>query len=143
MFTVGERLKAERERLGLSQTALGEVCGVQKRTQINYEKGDRSPDALYLAAFHAAGGDVMWVVIGDRTAPALLPPEERELLDYWRTAPLAGRAAAVAALTAGPAPAMRQKVKQKISGKAGHQVVGINTGDVNGNADRAGDKRQR
>ncbi|KPM95207.1 hypothetical protein AOR11_24555, partial [Vibrio alginolyticus] len=43
--TTGERLKAERERLGLSQTAMAQVGGVGKTTQINYEKDARSPDA--------------------------------------------------------------------------------------------------
>lgn len=94
MSTIGERLKAERERLGLSQTALGEICQVTKGTQINYEKGDRSPDALYLAAFHAAGGDVMWVVTGQHgaapQAPALAP-DEAALLDNYRKSPPAGR----------------------------------------------------
>ncbi|MCL7660626.1 XRE family transcriptional regulator, partial [Klebsiella pneumoniae] len=40
---IGSRLREERERLGLSQQALGEIGGVKKLTQLNYEKGDRAP----------------------------------------------------------------------------------------------------
>ncbi|WP_162961855.1 helix-turn-helix domain-containing protein, partial [Pseudomonas aeruginosa] len=47
-MTIGERLKEERQRLGMSQTELAEQCGVSKNTQLAYEKGERSPDAAYL-----------------------------------------------------------------------------------------------
>jgi len=143
MSDIGERLKEERERLGLSQPALGERCGVKKLAQFNYEKGERTPDALYLAAFSAAGGDVMYVLTGDRTAPALLPPDESVLLDRYRASPRDLRDAALRVLLGGDAAApTKAKVKQKVSGKVG-QVVGINTGEVNGSADRPGDKRER
>jgi transcriptional regulator with XRE-family HTH domain len=65
--TIGERLREERERLGLSQPAFAEVGGVQKRAQINYEKDERHPDAAYLAAVAAAGVDVLYVLTGQRT----------------------------------------------------------------------------
>lgn len=125
MSTIGERLKAERERLDLSQTALGEICRVTKGTQINYEKGDRAPDALYLAAFHAAGGDVMWVVIGDRAAPALLPPDEAVLLDHYRASPPELRKAALRVLLGGdvPAPAKTKTKTIKVTGD-GNQTAG-------------------
>lgn len=64
MDTFGERLRAERERLGLSQVAFGELGGVQKVAQINYEKDKRKPDAEYLAAIAAAGVDVLYVLTG-------------------------------------------------------------------------------
>lgn len=66
--TTGERLKAERERLGLSQTALAQVGGVGKTTQINYEKDARSPDASYLSALDGAGVDVQYVLTGRRSS---------------------------------------------------------------------------
>ena len=47
---IGERLKEERERLGFSQTEFAAVAGASKNSQYNYEKGERSPDAAYLAA---------------------------------------------------------------------------------------------
>lgn len=67
----GERLRAERERLGLSQQELAEKCGVTMRSQRNYEKGDRQPDAAYLAAFTAIGGDVLFVLTGQGVSRAL------------------------------------------------------------------------
>jgi transcriptional regulator with XRE-family HTH domain len=93
MSTIGERLKGERERIGLSQTALGEICQVTKGTQINYEKGERTPDGLYLVAFAAAGGDVMYVLTGQRGAQVApsLAPDEAALLDNYRNSPPAGR----------------------------------------------------
>lgn len=68
LSTVGERLREERDRLDLSQTAFAELGGVQKRAQINYEKDERHPDAGYLAAIAAANVDVLYVLTGKRMA---------------------------------------------------------------------------
>jgi phage repressor protein C with HTH and peptisase S24 domain len=65
--TVGERIKGERERLGLSQTAFANLAGVGKTTQINYEKGTRNPDTEYLAALDSAGVDVYYVLTGRKS----------------------------------------------------------------------------
>lgn len=65
-MTIGDRLKEERARLGLSQTDLGAAGGVGKTTQINYEKGSGSPDAKYLAAVEPLGVDVLYVLTGER-----------------------------------------------------------------------------
>lgn len=67
-MTIGERLKEERSRLGLSQTDLGAAGGVGKTTQINYEKGTGTPDARYLAAVEVLGVDVLYVVTGQRSS---------------------------------------------------------------------------
>lgn len=96
----GERLREERIRLGLSQAALGEIGGVRKQAQLNYEKGERSPDVAYLSAIAKFGADVQFIITGIRSAEALAPDEE-ELLNLFRKAPLAIKAAALAALTAG------------------------------------------
>jgi transcriptional regulator with XRE-family HTH domain len=64
MNTPWERLKSERERLGLSQSAFAEIGGVQKRTQINYEHGNRKPDTKYLEGIAAAGADVAYILTG-------------------------------------------------------------------------------
>lgn len=76
MCTLGERLKAERSRLSMSQTELAAIGGVGKTTQINYEKGVRSPDASYLAAVAEAGVDVLYVLTGERRAAAIDAPAE-------------------------------------------------------------------
>ncbi|WP_414705744.1 helix-turn-helix domain-containing protein [Pseudomonas sp.] len=67
LSTIGDRLRKERERLGLNQTAFAEAGGVQKRAQINYEKDERHPDAGYLAAIAVAGVDVLYVLTGQQS----------------------------------------------------------------------------
>lgn len=67
MNDLGDRLREERERLGLSQAAFGELAGVKKNAQFNYEAGNRSPDGQYLSAVAKHGVDVLYVVTGQRT----------------------------------------------------------------------------
>ncbi|ANF85145.1 regulatory protein [Pseudomonas antarctica] len=64
---IGDRLKEERERLGFNQTELAAKAGASKNSQYNYEKGERSPDASYLAAVAEQGVDVLYVVTGQRS----------------------------------------------------------------------------
>lgn len=96
------RLKEERERLGMTQDAFGTVGGVLKRAVINYEKGERAPDVTFLAGIAKAGADVLYIVTGERSGPAMerLSKQEAELLDSYIHSDFAGRAAlqAVAAL---------------------------------------------
>lgn len=66
MDSIGERLKEERQRLDMSQTEFGELGGVLKQAQIKYEKGERFPDAAFLAAISQAGADVQYIVTGER-----------------------------------------------------------------------------
>lgn len=89
MTTIGERLKEERVRLGLSQTDLGSIGGVGKTTQINYEKGERSPDASYLSAAASSGVDVLYVLTGQKTPgdPGALSAEEFDVLRFLRAMP--------------------------------------------------------
>lgn len=86
MSTIGERLKEERVRLAMSQIGIAAIGGVGKTTQINYEKGLRTPDAAYLAAVAAALEiDVLYVVTGQRsTSEAGLAPDEAALVDNYR-----------------------------------------------------------
>lgn len=65
---LGERLKSERERLGLNQTDFAALAGASKHAQINWEKGVASPNAAALAAWSEAGVDVLYVVTGRVTA---------------------------------------------------------------------------
>ncbi|MEG3080852.1 S24 family peptidase [Halomonas sp. 5021] len=66
-MNIGERLKEERERIGLSQTALAQIGGVGKTTQIKYEKGASSPDSAYLSAVSDEGVDIFYVLKGHRS----------------------------------------------------------------------------
>lgn len=62
-----ERIREERNRLGLSQGDFADKCGVSKRTQASYEAGTSCPDLRYLAAAEAAGVDVPFLVSGRKT----------------------------------------------------------------------------
>lgn len=87
-MNIGDRLREERKRLGLNQDEFGVIAGVSKTAQFNYEKGDRSPDAAYLAAIAAAGVDVMYIITGARSVPAAesLSPRAAALLDNYEHA---------------------------------------------------------
>lgn len=96
-----ERLREERKRLKLNQTQLAALAGTTKNSQLNYEKGNVCPNAVYLAAIAAAGVDVQYVLTGQRSAEPVLTPEEKAVLAAWQKASQAVRAAALAALQAG------------------------------------------
>ncbi|WP_137958832.1 helix-turn-helix domain-containing protein [Burkholderia sp. 4M9327F10] len=64
--TVGDRIVAERDRLGIQQ---GDICawtGVSRRTQFAYEQGERFPDASYLITLIEHGFDVPYILTGKR-----------------------------------------------------------------------------
>lgn len=71
-----------------------------KRSQQNYESGERLPDAAYLTALAAQGGDVLYVLTGQHAGPTQEPltPDERDLLALFRAAPLAVKGAAIRVL---------------------------------------------
>ncbi len=83
---VGHRLRDERLRLGYKQDDFAQVGGVNRNTQGSYERGDRSPDSLYLAAVAAIGVDVAYVVTGQKAiaAEAGLSDDELEWVEYFR-----------------------------------------------------------
>lgn len=122
------RLREERERLKLSQVALGEIGGIKKLAQINYESGKRTPDAQYLQAISRIGVDVLYVLTGERSAAGALTSDERQMLDLFRAAPLAVKAAAMGALEAGGKPPLvkspKYTVQQTILGGVGQQASG-------------------
>lgn len=66
-MTIGERLKAERERLGLTIPEFADVAGAKKNTVIDWQKDASSPPAQKLAALAAVGVDVLYVLIGHRS----------------------------------------------------------------------------
>lgn len=70
----GERLCEERKRLKLNQTEFGNIAGVTKASQVNYESGERSPNAEYLQAIAAAGADVQYILTGIRSQQTQTTP---------------------------------------------------------------------
>ena len=84
-MNISDRLREERERLGLNQVEFGSIGGVKKLAQINYEKGERHPDSAYLAAIAAAGADVLYILTGERSsAQPAHDAAEQVLLDSYR-----------------------------------------------------------
>lgn len=86
MNGIGLRLRQERNRLKLSQSALGAIGGVETNAQGNYESGTRSPKADYLLRIAQAGVDLNYVMSGNRsfadtssTAPAIDPREAQDI----------------------------------------------------------------
>lgn len=67
MTTIGDRLKAERKRLRLSQTYFARLGCVSLSTQKRYESAERIPDANYLAGLANIGVDMLFVITGKTT----------------------------------------------------------------------------
>lgn len=84
---VGERLREERERLGLNQTEFGALLGVSRGTQKNYEQGANSLDLRYVAALEDCGVDAAFVLTGRRSTPLgqVFSPEEEKLIKQYRS----------------------------------------------------------
>ena len=74
MNSIGERLKEERKRLGLSQMELCELTGITRKTLFSYETVERSPNVLFLSALFDHDFDVDYILKGelDRLRPSLL-----------------------------------------------------------------------
>lgn len=84
MTTFGERLKAERIRLGFKQNDFAEKVGVTVQSQIRYENDKSSPDESYLAKALALEFDVVFLLSGKRTEPAGLLEGESEFIELYR-----------------------------------------------------------
>lgn len=111
---IGERIREERERLGLSQADFAALAGAHRKSQGNYESGDRYPDAAYLAAIAEAGADVGYIVTGKRDGPprAVLKAEEQLLVERYRASPPPLRDAALRVLLGGDPGGQAQHVKK-------------------------------
>ncbi|WP_228350837.1 MULTISPECIES: helix-turn-helix domain-containing protein [Limnobaculum] len=64
---ISDRLKNERERLRLTQPEFAEASGVSKRTVIEWEKGNTSPNAVQLSSLSGVGVDVQYVLTGEKS----------------------------------------------------------------------------
>ena len=63
---IGNRLRAARLALGLSQKDLYEAIGVKAATWNHWESGKRIPDPLSMAEFYRLHGVTMeWIYAGD------------------------------------------------------------------------------
>ena len=127
MSSIGDRLKEERERLGLSQSAAADIGGVQRTAQSNYERSNRSPDAGYLEALSRFGLDVLYVVTGVRS-PAALTSDEEMLLTRYRAL---SSDAKLAMLTGGATPSQSPNIS--VGGDMGGYLNVTKGGNVTAN----------
>lgn len=123
-MSIGDRLRAERETRGLTQSAVADQAGASKRTVQNWESGASAPTAADLEALAKLGFDVRFVVTGERdySPPPPLAAEEIELLDDWRRASREAKNAARGALLGAEVGAVR--TQQIFKGAVGQVVKG-------------------
>ena len=124
---LGERLKAERERLGFSQPAFAALAEASKSSQASWEKETAYPNAKALEVWARVGVDVAYVVTGKASSGIeSLTQDERDLLKLFRAAPLPVKAAAIGALQGGSAGTKAQVMKNTGSGS-------VQIGHIGGN----------
>jgi transcriptional regulator with XRE-family HTH domain len=132
----GERLKAERDRLAMTQQGMAEACGVSRRQQIYYEAGSQWPGGAYLAAAANLGVDVGYVLTGKRAASgshneALLLAAYRNATQEVQRVVLAALGAHATAAASTPGITIKGgKQGQVIQGSPDQQNVTINVGKV-------------
>ncbi|MGO1069222.1 helix-turn-helix domain-containing protein [Lysobacter sp. CA199] len=124
----GTRLREERERLGFSQETLGDMAGVVRKSQTNYELGKTAPSASYLARLSLAGVDVAYVLTGRRgPIQGITDADEIELLNRFRAAPADYRRMALGVLGAAPSTALPASGGMQFLGDVGN----VNHGAIN------------
>lgn len=78
---IGERIRAERARLGRTQAEFAALAGASKGAQLKWEKEESSPTGAILSAWADAGADVLYILTGrrsgDRTLGVLADVEGR------------------------------------------------------------------
>lgn len=76
---IGDRLKEERERLGMTIPEFATAAGAKKNTVIDWQNGTSSPPAAKLAALASVGVDVVYVLTGMK--PVASPDQVKALMD--------------------------------------------------------------
>lgn len=99
---VGERLREERDRLGMSQQDLSDLAAIRREMLSRYERGAAEPGAGVLMSLAGVGVDILYVLTGGRTpkGASALAPDESALLDDYKRADEGGKAAARTVLSA-------------------------------------------
>jgi transcriptional regulator with XRE-family HTH domain len=63
-MTIANRLRAERERLGLTQREIAIKTNITEKSQASYESGKTTPNGDYLAIVAEMGMDIQYIVTG-------------------------------------------------------------------------------
>lgn len=87
--------------MALNQAEAASLCGVSRETWGKYERGTMVPGGDVLLSFAINGANVQYVLTGEESGGISLTRDESDLIGHFRNAPLALKAAAMAALTAG------------------------------------------
>lgn len=85
-YRIGKRIKAERQRLSLSQTEFAELGGLTKQAQVNYEAGRRMPDISYLLRIKEKTKIDLNFILTGKTGleKSTLTDHEAALIDLYR-----------------------------------------------------------
>ena len=89
---VGTRLRAERDRLRLSQSELARIAGVSRNSQTAYETGKTPFTSEYLALVTEAGMDPLFIITGTRST-RVLTDEQASMLSAFDAANPTARSA--------------------------------------------------
>lgn len=87
---VGTRLRAERDRLHLSQAEFARIGGVSRNSQTAYETGKTPFTSDYLGLVTEAGADPLFIITGARSA-GILDEEQASILAAFNALKPAGR----------------------------------------------------
>ena len=79
----GERLRAERKRLKLTQPAMGELLGVAVGSVVRYEKQDDPLNQNQMIALHGVGFDTFYITFGERMSS--LNESEYKIIEAYRS----------------------------------------------------------
>lgn len=84
---IGERLRLEKVRLGLSQRDMAALGSVSQGAYHYYEAGKRCPDAEFLLGLSKGGVDIWFVLFGTPAPDGLSADEALLLMDYRSLSP--------------------------------------------------------
>lgn len=128
----GERLKAARKFLSLSQAEAANLAGVSREYWGRCERGDHMPGGDVFHALAERGVDVNALLTGS-TANAGLTGEEQLMLQYYRDASPAVRKAALGALIGAPAGVAAKATSVRIGDMTSSHDGSVQVGFAGGN----------
>ncbi|WP_242876748.1 XRE family transcriptional regulator [Stenotrophomonas maltophilia] len=96
MNKIGERIKAARERLGLSRSALADQAGIAYPTLAGIENGDQRGTTKLPAIATALNVDATWLLTGKGS---MQPPQAPDPSDSWSDVPAYAQAVGLGAGT--------------------------------------------
>ena len=111
---IGQRLKAERERLGFSEAQIASLLGMPLEQYQQCESGDLDLGLFKASRLSSVGFDILFIATQERHNPIR---EENELLARFRNLSLRGKASMFSTLDALEklAPNLSQKIRDTLN----------------------------